>query len=196
MRNPSTARVMDCPSITSVVSRYSDLKRAGRELRGLCPFHSEKTPSFYLNEDKAVAHCFGCGWSGDVFAFVMEVKGVNFRGSLAFLGLDNQPKPTRSEITRRETLKRASRTVAAWALSVSALIGERMREAGQRAHMARKVIKELPGADTELLEGEIERATREWAILDTLEEDLLDPVQTATLWQDRGEIEQLVGGAA
>ncbi len=73
---------------------------------------------------------------------------------------------------------------------------QRMREAGQQAHMARKVLSELPGANKELLEGKIQQATREWAILGILEEDLLDPDQTAILWRDREEIERLVGGGA
>ncbi len=184
------------PSIVEVVSRYVSLRRAGKEFTGLCPFRSEKTPSFTVNEDKGVFHCFGCGEGGDVFDFVMKIEGTDFKGALSVLGLADGPAPPREEIKKRDMVRQASQNLASWALSVSALIGERMREAGQRAHMARKVIKELPGADTELLEGEIERATREWAILDTLEEELLDPVQTATFWQEREEIERLVGGAA
>ena len=64
--------------LLEVISEHVVLKRAGKEHKGLCPFHSEKTPSFHVNEDKAFYKCFGCGEQGDVFSFVMKVKGLNF----------------------------------------------------------------------------------------------------------------------
>jgi len=68
-----------------------------------------------------------------------------------------------------------------------------MREIGGHASMARKVLRELPGADVELMKSEIARALREWKILATLQDDLIDPHQTATLWEAREAIEHLVG---
>lgn len=59
--------------------------------------------------------------------------------------------------------------------------------------MAQKVLRELPGADKRLLQAEIRRAEREWEILSTLDEDLVDPKQVGSLWTDRESIEQLVG---
>ena len=179
-------------SITDVISRYVDLRLSGKEFVALCPFHAEKSPSFTVNEEKGVFHCFGCGEGGDLIRFIEKIENVDFKGALAHLGLVKQAAPTRAERTKRETLRQASRTIAAWALSVSNKIAGRIREAGQREYMARKVLRELPGADQELLNGEIERATREWAILGTLEEDILDPDQTATLWKDREAIDRLV----
>jgi len=64
--------------LADVVGRRVKLTRKGREHSGLCPFHSEKTPSFTLNEDKGFFHCFGCGKHGSVFDFVMETEGLNF----------------------------------------------------------------------------------------------------------------------
>ncbi len=93
-------------------------------------------------------------------------------------------------------MKRASKNLKVWALALSERIGTRMRESGDRAHMAKKILRELPVANKELLQGEIKRATREWHILSTFEEDVLDPKQTATLWKDRENIERLVGGEA
>ncbi len=64
--------------IVEVVGRYVALKGAGRNFKGLCPFHKEKTPSFTVNPERGVFHCFGCGAGGDVFSFLMEMEGVDF----------------------------------------------------------------------------------------------------------------------
>lgn len=64
--------------IEEVIQAHVRLKRAGASLRGLCPFHAEKTPSFYVHPDRGFFHCFGCGASGDVFTFVMQLEGRSF----------------------------------------------------------------------------------------------------------------------
>ncbi len=72
-------------NILEIVSERVDLKRSGRSYRGLCPFHAEKTPSFYVDPDKGVYHCFGCGASGNLFRFVMDTEGVSFREAVEIL---------------------------------------------------------------------------------------------------------------
>jgi len=57
-------------NIVQVVQDYVPLKRAGRTYKGLCPFHSEKTPSFHVDPEKGFFHCFGCNVGGDVFKFL------------------------------------------------------------------------------------------------------------------------------
>lgn len=64
--------------IVSLVSRYVELKQAGRNWKGLCPFHNEKTPSFNVNSDRQIFHCFGCQEGGDVIAFLMKHDGLSF----------------------------------------------------------------------------------------------------------------------
>lgn len=64
--------------IAALVSQYVQLKKSGRNFFGLCPFHSEKTPSFSVAQDKQIFHCFGCGASGNVFSFLMKMEGVTF----------------------------------------------------------------------------------------------------------------------
>jgi DNA primase len=71
--------------IVDLISGYVNLKRAGNSLVGLCPFHSEKTPSFHVSPDRQSYHCFGCGRGGDIFDFVMETEGFGFREALAYL---------------------------------------------------------------------------------------------------------------
>ena len=68
--------------IARVVSDYVALKGSGNNLKGLCPFHSEKTPSFSVHREKQIFHCFGCGVGGDVFKFVMLVEQVSFPESI------------------------------------------------------------------------------------------------------------------
>jgi DNA primase len=71
--------------IVEVVEDYVKLKRSGRSWKGLCPFHDEKTPSFHVTPDLGIYKCFGCGATGDVFNFVMEMEGVGFVEALRSL---------------------------------------------------------------------------------------------------------------
>lgn len=65
-------------NIIDVVSEYVALKRGGKSLKGLCPFHGEKTPSFTVSEEFQSWHCFGCGEHGDVFSFLMKIENLTF----------------------------------------------------------------------------------------------------------------------
>ncbi|HJN78372.1 MAG TPA: DNA primase [Myxococcota bacterium] len=64
--------------IVLVVERFVTLKRSGSSMKGLCPFHQEKTPSFHVIPHKNIFHCFGCGAGGDVFKFLMQLQGLSF----------------------------------------------------------------------------------------------------------------------
>lgn len=72
-------------SITDVVSSYVNLKRRGRNLVGLCPFHSEKTPSFNLYPENGSFYCFGCGVGGDVITFIMKIENLDYIEAVKFL---------------------------------------------------------------------------------------------------------------
>lgn len=84
-------KLKDDVLISGVVGRATKLKRAGREHQGLCPFHHEKSPSFFVNDAKGFAHCFGCGWHGDVIRFVMDREGCGFRDAYQRLASDDLP---------------------------------------------------------------------------------------------------------
>ncbi|PLS81109.1 DNA primase, partial [Candidatus Saccharibacteria bacterium] len=72
-------------NIEDVVGEYVQLKRAGRNFKGLSPFTSERTPSFIVSPDKQIWHDFSSNKGGDVFSFVMEVEGIDFRAALELL---------------------------------------------------------------------------------------------------------------
>ena len=74
--------------VSDVVGRRVKLIRAGREQKACCPFHNEKTPSFYVNDDKAFYHCFGCGAHGDVISFLIDQEGMDFRGAVETLAAE------------------------------------------------------------------------------------------------------------
>ncbi len=71
--------------IVEVISSYLPLKRSGRNFKSLCPFHAEKTPSFSVNPEKQIFHCFGCGAGGDVFSFIMRQENLTFPEAVALL---------------------------------------------------------------------------------------------------------------
>ncbi len=79
-------QIKDNCDIVDIVGRYVTLKRAGSNYKGLCPFHSEKTPSFMVSQEKQIFTCFGCGKTGDVIQFVQEAEGLDFFEAIEKLG--------------------------------------------------------------------------------------------------------------
>ena len=173
------------PSICEVINRYTTLRRQGKEMVGLCPFHNEKTPSFTVNEDKGVFHCHGCQESGDVITFIQKIEGVDFKGALVHLGLDGTP---RAFISRKSPERQAAEVIMAWAEQMSSLIGARMRDLGQRGHIA-KLVLSIEGVDRDFMHEEIENCGRQWTILETLDDDLAHLDFIPELWKQRRIVE-------
>ncbi|MGE3270611.1 MAG: DNA primase [Chloroflexota bacterium] len=72
--------------VVDVIGQTVQLKRAGKGFKGLCPFHGEKSPSFWVTPERGTWHCFGCGEGGDIFSFVQKRDNLDFREALKFLG--------------------------------------------------------------------------------------------------------------
>ncbi len=182
--------MMDAVSILEVVSPHVELRRAGREFVGLCPFHAEKTPSFHVNEEKGVMYCHGCHEGGDAFTFIQKMHGVDFRGALKILGKDSDGYRPDPEIIRQ---RRRREAVAAWAHGVSVRLRDRLREIGNEAHVARKVRRELSGADVELLREREADLRRQWEILSTLDDDIA--TDATAMYETRAEIDSILEAA-
>ncbi|MDR3320942.1 MAG: DNA primase, partial [Synergistaceae bacterium] len=80
--NDDAHEVKNRLDIAEVIGDYVSLRRAGGSLKGLCPFHGEKTASFHVSPERQSFHCFGCGKGGDIFSFIMEIEGLSFREAL------------------------------------------------------------------------------------------------------------------
>jgi DNA primase len=82
IKQEKISEIRDRASIVEIISDYVTLKRVGRNYSGLCPFHSEKTPSFTVSEEKGIFHCFGCNAGGGVFQFIMQIDHLSFPEAL------------------------------------------------------------------------------------------------------------------
>ncbi len=81
----SVDQIKERLNIEGVVGSYIKLEKAGNSLKARCPFHNEKTPSFFVSPERGSYYCFGCGAKGDIFTFVQEFEGIDFLGSLKIL---------------------------------------------------------------------------------------------------------------
>lgn len=97
-------RIRESVNIVDVIGRYVTLKKRGRNYLGLCPFHTEKTPSFNVNPEKQIFHCFGCGTGGNVFTFLMRYENLSFVDAVKRLADETGIKiPVSQEAKKQES---------------------------------------------------------------------------------------------
>ena len=105
-------QVRDRTDVVEIVGQYVDLKRAGTNFKGLCPFHQERTPSFIVSPERQTFHCFGCGKGGNVFSFLMEMDGVSFpeavRALAARVGVEVETRPADEDRSENDALYQAN----------------------------------------------------------------------------------------
>ena len=83
----SVEKIKEKLSVVDVISSYLKLEKAGGNYKAPCPFHNEKTPSFFVSPSRNSYYCFGCGVKGDIFTFVEQFEGLDFKGALKVLAL-------------------------------------------------------------------------------------------------------------
>ncbi|MCH2108475.1 MAG: DNA primase, partial [Polyangiaceae bacterium] len=131
-------------SISTIIGETVALKRKGRSLTGLCPFHQEKSPSFHVNEERGFFHCFGCGESGDVFKFVMKVEGMTFIESVRALGerlgVEVRDDMTQEERRQRDAAQRRKQALLD-ANRIAANYYQRALQKHQLAHFAHQELR-------------------------------------------------------
>jgi len=111
-------RVREASDIVAVVSEHVQLKRVGRRWAGLCPFHSEKSPSFSVNAEQGLYYCFGCGAKGDVITFVREIDHLDFAAAVERLAAGSGITLRYTDARDGENRKRRSALVEAVAAAV------------------------------------------------------------------------------
>lgn len=95
-------------TLSTVIMRTTKLTKAGREWKGCCPFHDEKTPSFYVNDQKQFYHCFGCGAHGDVISWMTEQRGLPFIDAVKELAAEaGMEVPAPDPVAAKKAEKRA-----------------------------------------------------------------------------------------
>jgi len=120
MAKDTVAEIKERLSIQDIISPYVKLKRAGKSLVGLCPFHKEKTGSFHVSLERGSWHCFGCGIGGDGFSFIEKVEGVDFRGALKILAekagvmIEYSSGANKDEQSKKEKLRALMSRASEW----------------------------------------------------------------------------------
>ena len=137
----SKDKVRDAVDFVELVGARTELRRAGpARYEGLCPFHEERTPSFGIDPTQKVYYCFGCQASGDVFTFVQETEGVDFRGALELLAERYGIELEREEEDPREAERRKKRERLLELLSRTAGYYERYLWESEEAAKAREYL--------------------------------------------------------
>ncbi|GFO81135.1 MAG: hypothetical protein A49_07620 [Methyloceanibacter sp.] len=144
--------------VSQVVSRRVQLKRAGREWKGLSPFNKEKTPSFTVNDQKGFYHCFSSGRHGDIFRFVMETEGLSFPEAVERLaGEAGVPMPKPDPQYERTVKERLGLMDALEAAAAFFRARAAVRYRARRARLcrgARTIARDHPGVPDRLRAGD------------------------------------------
>jgi DNA primase len=137
----SLDRVKQAADIVEVISAHTDLRRAGARWTGLCPFHDERTPSFSVDAQEKLYHCFGCGVGGDVIKFVEEKDGLGFAEAVELLAdrygveIEREQEDPRAE-ARRQQRRRLEQLLERVAAYYSSYLWEAPEAAKAREYLA------------------------------------------------------------
>jgi len=159
----SKDRVRDAVDFVELVSARTELRRAGpARYEGLCPFHDERSPSFGIDPAQKVYYCFGCQASGDVFTFVQETEGVDFKGALELLAERYGVELQREEEDPRELERRKGRERLLGLLDRTTSYYERYLWESTEARRAREYLNERGLEEASLKEFRVGYAPSAW----------------------------------
>jgi DNA primase len=120
MAQDTVTQIKERLAIQDIIASYVKLTRAGKSLRGLCPFHKEKSPSFHVSPERGTWHCFGCGEGGDGFSFIEKVEGVDFKGALKLLAekagvvIEYSGDASREDTSKKDRLREVMARAEVW----------------------------------------------------------------------------------
>ncbi len=145
------SEILNTSDIVDIVSESVILKKSGRNFFGLCPFHSEKTPSFSVNADKQIFHCFGCSAGGNALSFVMKYHGISFLEAVRMLArkynivIETEliDPVRRKEVLVKESLFRLNKRVMVF---YAGFLSDRSRGGGARSYLEKR------GVTTDIIE--------------------------------------------
>jgi len=143
----SLDRVKQAADIVEVISAHTDLRRAGARYTGLCPFHDERTPSFSVDAQEKLYHCFGCGVGGDVIKFVEEKDGLGFAEAVELLAdrygveIEREQEDPRAE-ARRQQRRRLEQLLERVAAYYASYLWEAPEAAKAREYLAARGLAE------------------------------------------------------
>ncbi len=143
----SLERVKQTADIVEVINAHTDLRRQGARMVGLCPFHEERTPSFSVDPQEKLYHCFGCGVGGDVIKFVEEKEGLGFAEAVELLAdrygveLEREKEDPRAEV-RRQQRRRLEQLLDRTAAFYAAFLWDAQEAAKAREYMAERGLGE------------------------------------------------------
>jgi CHC2 zinc finger len=172
---------MNKPDILEVISGRVELRKVGREYKGLCPFHTEKTASFSVNPEKQVFYCHGCLSGGDVVEFIMKLDDLPFHEACAQLGIKTDRKPPAPD-----PLRQTAHLITQWANEHTARALSLLREIDEQLRLATALHWHQ----------EIQILRLQESFLAELAEDLQNPTFTLSLWESCEWVETLTEGAA
>jgi DNA primase len=144
-------QIRQVANIVDIASRYTTLKKRGKKYVGLCPFHSEKDPSFTVDDEKQLFHCFGCGAGGDIFTLIMEKENLSFPEALRSLAQKyNIALPQQSKVSpqlrklEEQLFKINEETLAFFKKNLfTSAEGEKAHDYLKKRGVSEKIIQEL-----------------------------------------------------
>ncbi|MFH0778093.1 MAG: DNA primase [Candidatus Eisenbacteria bacterium] len=140
-------KVREACDVVEVIGEHVTLKKSGQNFKGLCPFHSERTPSFMVNPAKQVYHCFGCGAGGNVFSFVMQVENLSFAEAVRSLarrkGIEIPRPRTETDSLNASLLSAMEFAVSFYRKRLAAPEGRKARDYLSRRELGPKIQEEF-----------------------------------------------------